>query len=502
MKQYTHTEPTLLWYDYETWGVDPRRDRISQFAAIRTDLNLNPIGEPVNLFCKPPIDTVIDPDAVMITGLSPLTVTEQGLNEWDFAHRIYQLMSVPGTCSVGYNTIRFDDECTRYLFYRNLLDPYAREWQNGNSRWDLLDVVRMYAALRPEGIKWPSHENGSPSFKLEHLTAENGLAHENAHDAVSDVEATIGFAKLLKQANPKLFAFAFSLRSKHEARAQLDLVNRTPHLHFTGKIAATDHCMGIEVPLFVHPDRANEVVVIDVRENPNWLLAHSPDDIRHWLFSKTEDLPLGIDRPPLRTIHLNKSPMIAPFKSLTPALAESMGLDLAAIEGNAKTVAQNQEFMRIALEVMSQIRSFSEEGEERDPEHLLYEGFIGNKDRALLNEMAFGKLDKEKWIAEAHHFNDARLQPLVENVLGRHFPDVLLPDQLEKWLEQRKKALMTPELGQKLTVEAALAKLEALLVEHHDHDGLLDTRTYLQQMAARWLAFTEPSNLDEQLDLF
>jgi exodeoxyribonuclease-1 len=502
MKQNTPTEPTLLWYDYETWGVDPRRDRISQFAAIRTDLNLNPIGEPVNLFCQPSVDTVIDPDAVMITGLSPLTVTTQGLNEWDFAQQIYQLMSVPGTCSVGYNTIRFDDECTRYLFYRNLLDPYAREWQNGNSRWDILDVVRMYSALRPEGIEWPTHENGSPSFKLEHLTAANGLAHENAHDAVSDVEATIGFARLLKQANPKLFAFAFSLRSKHEARAHLDLVNRTPHLHFTGKIAATEFCMGIEVPLFVHPDRANEVVVIDVRQDPSWLLEHSAEDIRQWLFSKTDDLPEGIARPPLRTIHLNKSPMIAPFKSLTPALAERMALDFAAIESNAKTVAENQEFMRIALEVMSQSRTFTEEGQEQDPEHLLYDGFIGNKDRALLNEIAFGKIDKEQWIAEAHHFNDARLQPLVENILGRHFPDVLLPDQLENWREQRKKSLITPELGQKLTVEAALAKLDALLVNHSDHKGLLDTRIYLEHMAARWFESAEASALDEQLDLF
>jgi exodeoxyribonuclease-1 len=493
---------TLLWYDYETWGVDPRRDRLCQFAAIRTDLDLNPIGEPINLFCQPPIDAVIDPDAVMITSLSPLEVAKQGLNEWEFAQQIYNHMSLAGTCSVGYNTIRFDDECTRHLFYRNLLDPYAREWQNGNARWDILDVVRMYAALRPEGIEWPIHENGAPSFKLEHLTTANGLAHENAHDAVSDVKATIAFAKLLKECNPKLFQFAFSLRSKHEARAHLDLIDRAPHLHFTGKIAATEHCMGIEVPLLVHPDRANEVIVIDVRQDPSWLLEHSAQDIRTWLFSKTADLPEGIARPPLRTIHLNKSPMIAPFATLTPELADVLSVDLDAVKTHASLVAKNQEFVRLAQEVMTLSTPSQEIEAERDPEHLLYDGFIGNKDRSLLNQMAFGKLDKEKWLAEAHHFNDARLQPLVENVLGRHFPDVLLPEQLEKWQIQRKKALKSVELGQELTVEAALDKLTPLLQEHPEHRALLDTQQYLRQLTTRWFGESQPTNLDEQLDLF
>ena len=285
MSNNTPTEPTLLWYDYETWGANPARDRLAQFAAIRTDLNLNPIEEPINLLCKPACDTIIDPEAVAITGLSPLTLATEGMNEWDFANEIEQHFSKPGTCTTGYNTIRFDDECTRFLFYRNLIDPYAREWKNGNSRWDLLDVMRMAHALRPEGIEWPTHEDGSPSFKLEHLTAANGLSHEQAHDAVSDVKATIALARLLKQHHPKLFDYAFTLRSKHQVRKHIDLSERTPHLHFTGKIAAKAFCMGIEVPLLTHPDRANEVIVIDIREDPSWLLDHDAQTLRNWLYS-------------------------------------------------------------------------------------------------------------------------------------------------------------------------------------------------------------------------
>ncbi len=159
-KQQNRHELSFLWYDYETWGANPQQDRIAQFAAIRTDLDLNVIAEPIDLYCQPAIDTVINAEAVSITGLSPLELKEKGLKEWDFAQQVQNHMSFPGTCTSGYNTLRFDDECTRFLLYRNLFDPYEREWKNNNSRWDLLDVVRMTKALRPEGIQWPLREDG------------------------------------------------------------------------------------------------------------------------------------------------------------------------------------------------------------------------------------------------------------------------------------------------------------------------------------------------------
>ena len=190
------TAQTFLWHDYETFGAVPRRDRPSQFAAIRTDAALNEIGEPLMIYCKPAPDYLPSPEATLITGITPQLCLERGLPEHEFAAQVERAFSQPGTIGVGYNTIRFDDEVTRFLFWRNLIDPYAREWQNECGRWDLLDVVRLTYALRPDGIQWPKKEDGSASFKLEDLAKANGLLHESAHDALSDVRATIAPAAL------------------------------------------------------------------------------------------------------------------------------------------------------------------------------------------------------------------------------------------------------------------------------------------------------------------
>ncbi|MFT7661707.1 MAG: exodeoxyribonuclease-1, partial [Gammaproteobacteria bacterium] len=198
---------TFYWHDYETFGVDPSKDRPSQFAGLRTDEDLNPVGEPLVIYCQPQKDILPAPQACLITGITPQLAMEKGLLEPQFIEAIHRQLSVPGTCGVGYNSIRFDDEVTRYALYRNFFDPYQREWKNGNSRWDIMDMLRLTRALRPEGIEWPDHEPGRPSFKLEHLTAANGLAHEAAHDALSDVTATIAVAKLVKDKQPRLFDY-------------------------------------------------------------------------------------------------------------------------------------------------------------------------------------------------------------------------------------------------------------------------------------------------------
>lgn len=472
----TPTQLTYLWYDYETWGTSPARDRIAQFAAQRTDLNLNPIGEPINLMCRPPEATVIDPESVVITGLSPLELDAVGLNEFEFAKAIHKHMSEPGTCSVGYNTIRFDDECTRYLFYRNLLDPYAREWKNSNSRWDLLDVVRMTKALRPEGIEWPTHDDGSPSFKLEHLTAANGLSHANAHDAVSDVLATIDLARLIKSKQPKLFDYAFQLRSKHEVRSKLDFETRSLHLHITGKIPASENCLGIELPLLMHPDRNNEAIMIDVREDPSWVLDHDVDTLKTWLYKRTDDMTGSERRPPFKTIHLNRSPMIAPFKMLDDDTAERLELDRDLLIKHQAIVDQNPEFTRLALAVFTDDRTLEPP---EDPEHALYSGFIDDHDRALLNKFVAKKIPMDAWLNEAHALRDDRLTPLIRNLLGRHYPDYLLPADFRDYEEYCRLSLTEPNVGQTLTIDEALAKITTFLEQQPDNKALQDTETYL-----------------------
>src|SRR5690606_27203531 len=137
---------SFLFYDLETFGADPRRTRIAQFAAIRTDESLNEIEEPIDFLVRPADDLLPSPDATMVTGLPPQRALAEGVPEAEAFARIFEEMSRPQTCTLGYNSLRFDDEFVRYGLYRNFHDPYEREWRGGNCRWDLLDVLRLMHA--------------------------------------------------------------------------------------------------------------------------------------------------------------------------------------------------------------------------------------------------------------------------------------------------------------------------------------------------------------------
>ncbi|WP_108125257.1 exodeoxyribonuclease I [Saccharospirillum mangrovi] len=481
---------SFLWYDYETWGIQPRRDGIAQFAAVRTDADLNVIGEPVDWKCQPLPDTVVSPDAALITGLNPADCAATGLSEWEFADRIQKLMAEPGSCVCGYNSIRFDDEFSRHLFYRNLLDPYSREWRNGNSRWDLLDVVRLTYALRPDGINWPTHDDGTPSFKLEHLTAANGIEHGNAHDAVSDVLATIELAKLIRRHQPKLFAFALELRDKNAVRRQLKFDSREPHLHVSGKIPAARGCLAVELPLIEHPDRRNEIIVLDLTDDPSWLLDHNADQVRDWLYTPTDALPDGIPRVPLRTLHLNRSPMVAPFAMLDDSVAERLNVDRDALARHRAIVDRWHDLVTLARDVY---RS-DERAPFIDPEHALYAGFIDDHDRGILNRIRASTDRPEAWPGLAEELHDDRQQTLVFNARARHFADSLSATDAAVWRDQVRLNLTDPDWGSSQTWQEAFDRTQELLNDEPESAVLLNVKDWLEQQKRNWLDDAKPTS--------
>lgn len=280
------TAPTFLWHDYETFGTSAQKDLPCQFAAIRTDMDLNVIGKPINIMSQISNDYLPQPGACLVTGITPQQTLRDGSVEADFARQVSDAMSQPNTCVAGYNSIRFDDEVSRHLFYRNFIDPYAREWKNGNSRWDIIDLARACYALRPEGIEWPLKEDGTPSFKLEDLTRANQLDHGKAHDALSDVYATIALAKLIKEKQPRLFDYAFSLRSKHKVMDQLDFSKPSVVLHVSSKLPASQGCATLVMPLVRHPSNPNAIITVDLAKDARALLENDPDTIRSRLYSK------------------------------------------------------------------------------------------------------------------------------------------------------------------------------------------------------------------------
>ncbi|KPU91241.1 exonuclease I [Variovorax paradoxus] len=453
------TAQTFLWHDYETFGAVPRRDRPSQFAAIRTDAALNEIGEPLMIYCKPAPDYLPSPEATLITGITPQLCLERGLPEHEFAAQIERAFSQPGTIGVGYNTIRFDDEVTRFLFWRNLIDPYAREWQNECGRWDLLDVVRLTYALRPDGIQWPKKEDGSASFKLEDLAKANGLLHESAHDALSDVRATIALARLIRNAQPKLFDFAFALHRKDRVATELGLpaVRETakPFLHVSGMFPAERGCLAVMWPLASHPTNKNELLAWDLAHDPSELRDLDADTVRLRMFTRAAELPEGVVRLPIKGVHLNKSPMVVGnLRTLAAPMAERWGIDLDTAMRHAAIARDLPDMSAIWARVYERPKE-----DAPDVDEDLYGGFVGNGDRRRLNQLR--ALSPAELARDRTGFDDGRLEEIVFRYRARNWPETLSEEEAQRWEEHRVAKLFDGEGGAR-TVEGLFAEIDAL----------------------------------------
>lgn len=453
-------ELTFLWHDYETFGANPRYDRPAQFAAIRTDMDLNEIGEPIMLFCQPAPDYLPSAQSCLITGITPQQCLQEGVPEDAFARVVETAFGQPGTVGVGYNTIRFDDEITRFMFWRNLIDPYAREWQNDCSRWDLLDVVRMVYALRPQGIVWPTKEDGSPSFKLEDLARANGLVHEQAHDALSDVRATIALARLIKQHQPKLFEFAFGLRKKdkvlHEMGLPAQPVDARPFLHVTGMIAPQRGCIAMMWPLAQHPTNKNEVVCWDLNADPSELASLDADTLRLRMFTKAADLPEAMTRLPIKSIHINKSPMVVRnLKTLSPEMAAKWGMDVQLCIDNAVKARALPDMSALWKQVYAKLDGNGPNDVDQD----LYNGFVGPADRRRLTQLR--GLSPVELAVDSTGFDDMRLPELVFRWRARNWPDSLTAEEQDRWQQRCAAALIEGEGGAR-TAEQMFAEIDAL----------------------------------------
>jgi len=456
---------TIFWHDYETWGVDPRRDRAAQFAGIRTNLDLEVVGEPVMFYCKPTTDFLPHPDAVLVTGIAPQLADKEGVNEAKFFGRINEIFSVPKTCGAGYNSIRFDDEVTRFGFYRNFIDPYAREWQNGNNRWDILDLVRMTYALRPEGINWPDREGeeGVPSFRLEHLTAANNIEQVGAHDALVDVKATIDIARLIKNKQPRLYDYFFNLRIKNNVAPMLntntELAQRKTMLHISGMFPAAQGCISPIVPLMVHPVNKNEIICYDLRHDPSAMLAMSVDEIVENLYKPRVLRDESHQHIALKGVHINKSPALSPPSTLTDELANRWNIDWQTIETHKQKLLNDETLIRRLEEMYGRKR----ETGECDADANLYGGFISNHDRKLCNQVLTSSPEKlASWIPD---FKSTRLQTLYLRYRARNWPETLSDTEHQKWQSFRQARLMDGEFDCPLTIDQFQQRLEELALE-------------------------------------
>ena len=439
---------TFFWYDLETFGLSPFYDRIAQFAGQRTDMNLNPIGEPVVLYCRLAADYVPDPQSCMITGITPQEVKAKGIPESEFAEKIFELFKVPNTCVAGFNSLSFDDEFIRNLFYRNFIDPYEREWKNGCSRWDIIDLVRATHDLRPEGINWPvSEESGKPLFKLTELTSANNIDQTGAHDAMVDVNATIAVARLIKEKQPRLFEHYLKLRSKVEVKNLLDPQDTPKPVIYVNKVFTSPKgCSSLILPITPHSKLDNSIVCFDLAQEVKPLLEASSEDI--------------FKVPGIMRIPINKVPFLAPSNCLkTKADYERLGIDLEKCNSNYKTITQNRPSL------INKIRMNVKEEHEgsNDPDYAIYTKFFTDHDKSLFNIIR--STPPEQRLSLKLEFEDPRCPQMLWRHVCRSYPRTLDEENMKKWKSFASTRVLCPPGNEINDIHFVQRKIEEKLAD-------------------------------------
>lgn len=428
---------SFFFYDLETSGVNPRSSRIMQFAGQRTDMGLNPIGEPYNILIKLTDDVLPEPDAILITGITPQQTLADGVTEAEFAKLFYKEIVTPGTIFTGFNSIRFDDEFMRFLFWRNFYDPYEWQWKDGCSRWDLLDITRMARALRPDGIEWPFASDGKPTNRLELLTELNGLDHTNAHDALSDVHATIAVAKLLRDKQPKLFDYLISMRDKRQVEALVTAAD--PFVYSSGKYSSDHQKTTVALCLGSQTDRQG-VFVYDLRYDPQKFMDLSPEKLADiWRYTKDP----AATRLPIKGLQFNKCPAVAPLSVLDDATKERLQIDMKTIRSYAETLRADQDFIgrvQKAAGLLSSERQTAFMADDRLVDTQLYDGFVPDTDKKIFSALHDASPESIRQFAE--RFKDQRLASLLPFYKARNFPKFLSDEERAAWEQHRSKTIL------------------------------------------------------------
>lgn len=450
-----------------------------QFAGQRTDEDFNPIGNPDNWLIKLTPEILPEPEAIMITGITPQKTIAEGISEPEFLELLMTTVFTPGTTALGYNSIRFDDEFVRYTLYRNFYDAYEREWSDNRSRWDIVDLVRMTRALRPDGIEWPNNEDGKATNRLEKLSAANGIAHEDAHDALSDVRATIAVAKLVREKQPKLFDHLVSLRDKKKVKKLIDEHKGKAMVHSSSKYGSENQNTSVVIVLATHPTNSNAVLAYDLRHSPKQFQGLSQKELAELTFTSYRELAKqGKVRLPVKAIHMNKSPALAPIGVLDEKSQERINLPLDKVQVHLDELAE----MKAFPDLVAQAWESNEFPEEQDVDAKLYDSFLNDQDRKLLQQV---RNRTENKLADWHpNFDDDRMNELLLRYKAKHFPTSLTPEEKAAWDQYRAKRI-NGGLGP-TGLQAYSNKLVKLAGETKDKQKLFlleELRLYVESIA-------------------
>jgi exodeoxyribonuclease-1 len=415
---------------------------------------MEPIGEPDNILVKLADDVLPEPEAILVHGITPQKTVDEGITEADLAEYFYHKIAEPGTIFIGYNNLRFDDEFMRYLFYRTFHEPYEWHWKNERSRWDLLDAMRMMRALRPDGLKWPFLKDKS-TVKLELMAKENGFLHENAHDALSDVQALIQLAKTFKESQPKLFTYLLGMRSKKEIASLVE--TKQPFVYSSGQYPSDFEKTTVVQMLIRHP-RRDAAIVYDLRHDPSAWLEKTPEELaKHWA-ARFDDL---IESLPVKTMQYNHCPAIAPLVVLDEKSKKRIAYDEDMFTKHAGIISSNNDFIKNiekALDILENKQQTSFPLEDT-VDTQLYDGFWSDSDRTDLVKIRH--TDPERLDGVINELASERLRKLVPLYKARNYPKLLTAEEREAWEAWRRKVFF--DGGEKSKLAKFSHRLQTIL---------------------------------------
>ena len=428
-----------VFYDYETFSSSVK-GAVSQFAAIRTDSRFR-ILEKTDIFCQCAQDTLIEPEACFITGITPVD-TLSGMTEYEFAHYINELfLAKKNTYIVGYNNNFFDDEVTRNMLYRNGVDPYAWAWKGFNKRLDVLPLVRLVAALRPGVLVIPEVDDVDDSgrvvgkkvsFKLEHLSAANGIVHENAHNALSDVEALIAILDIISTKAPDLFT-AYLNNSDKKAVTSFVQSNDTfgfSHFRFGRKslYAAPARLMG-EI-------KDGKYLSWDLRVSPEPYLASSDDELRAMLsMTRSERVEAGFpETHGFLTFKVNGLPALFDKELLTNEIRQKLGFDDGALAANEQMLADNDAFIN-RMTAIYRDTQYAPIPDDTDLNLYCSDngGFFTQEESLWITEFRRASSWAERLAFWATLDECSRLKLIFFRVIGRNSPESFYGEFKEAW---------------------------------------------------------------------
>ena len=191
-----------VFYDTETTGIETTFDQILQFAAIRTDDDLNEL-ERFNIRCRLLPHIIPSPIALQVTHVTPSMLTDSALpSHYEMVRQICDtLLEWSPATFIGFNSMSFDENLLRQALFQTLHPPYLTN-TNGNARSDALRVAHAASVYTPDAMVVQTNDRGRQVFTLDRLAHANGYNYDDAHEAMADVEATIYMVRLIRDRAP------------------------------------------------------------------------------------------------------------------------------------------------------------------------------------------------------------------------------------------------------------------------------------------------------------